>query len=206
MPTGRNKKEMTRGRNGRRRSACWYFVAAVLTFFVVSEGLLNDIRSLFRSYVNPISFEVGFLEEESVTVDELNWWRPYLQSSNSTLRPWIEPQSPNAWCTRSHFRNMEIPVKQNTDWDTAVFSGLLYVAVPKCSSSTSQGINIRMARKTGRRIWTNRDCEHHNSAYYLNRKAFSNRNVGKSFLWSMVRDPRQRDLSQVSFDDGRYGR
>ena len=133
---------------------------------------------------------------DSKTKSSTTWWSPYLQSSNRTIHhTWRKPNNVYSWCTPSPFQNKEIPVIQDKDH---VFQGLLYAATPKTSSSTSQGINVRIARRVGQRLLpSHHDCEHHNNARYLFQKRYVHRDIDRSYLWSLVRDPRRRDLSQV---------
>mmetsp|Transcript_32076 Transcript_32076/g.78130 ORF Transcript_32076/g.78130 Transcript_32076/m.78130 type:complete len:367 (-) Transcript_32076:43-1143(-) len=112
-----------------------------------------------------------------------------------TGHPWRKPNEPYSWCTPSPFQNKEIPVIKD---EGHIFRGLLYAATPKTSSSTSQGVNVRIARRLGQRFLSNHhDCEHHNNARYLFQKRYVQRDIDRSYLWSLVRDPRRRDLSQV---------
>lgn len=100
--------------------------------------------------------------------------------------------------------------------------GLIYMKVPKTSSSTLTGINVRIAKRWGARLagalnnknnssisssktMTNKSqsmgtsCTHYShhvvgAGYY-----YGNRNPLKSFLWGSVRDPATRAMSRVFF-------
>ena len=124
------------------------------------------------------------------------WWTPYLNNSHLSLGPWPKPSKKRYWCTRSTLKHNELPfIKNSTD----VKTGILYMAIPKASSSTSQGVNVRIARRVGERVfWKgHHDCTHYNSAHYLNVKQFRFRDPKKSFIWSTIREPWRRDLSEI---------
>lgn len=71
--------------------------------------------------------------------------------------------------------------------------GFLFVKSPKTGSSTGAGINLRIAANIGRRhdLETCKNRFHHNKA-----AKYSQRDPQKSFLWSMVRDPTSRSISE----------
>lgn len=78
--------------------------------------------------------------------------------------------------------------------------GFLYQKTPKCASTTSAGVNLRIARNVAQRMnlpnitmcdnrWT------HGRRRRLYATRFQNRSKSESFLWTIVRDPTERYLS-----------
>ena len=83
--------------------------------------------------------------------------------------------------------------------------GLMFVKVPKCASSTSAGINMRIATRYPQQyLDTTRVCIE--SSRHGHASQFVHRDPNKSFLWSMVRDPTRRAVSSFfHFQVGREG-
>lgn len=76
---------------------------------------------------------------------------------------------------------------------TPVKDGFLFVKSPKTGSSTGAGIHLRIASNIGRRNGLEA-CK--NSFRHIKAFKFANRNPTKSFLWSIVRDPKSRSISE----------
>eukprot|EP00529_Nitzschia_sp_RCC80_P019598 CAMPEP_0113492344 /NCGR_PEP_ID=MMETSP0014_2-20120614/28025_1 /TAXON_ID=2857 /ORGANISM="Nitzschia sp." /LENGTH=429 /DNA_ID=CAMNT_0000386167 /DNA_START=950 /DNA_END=2235 /DNA_ORIENTATION=+ /assembly_acc=CAM_ASM_000159 len=184
------------GRYGRT----YLLVGVFGILFVLDQFVFTEEDGLFGTSLLSPSTTVQVKETSGGAIDSntnswTTWWSPYLRSSNNTDHPWRKPNEPYSWCTPSPFQNKEIPVIKD---EGHIFRGLLYAATPKTSSSTSQGVNVRIARRLGQRFLSNHhDCEHHNNARYLFQKRYVQRDIDRSYLWSLVRDPRRRDLSQV---------
>jgi hypothetical protein len=97
--------------------------------------------------------------------------------------------------------NMSLPcVEPEPDWrneqETPTNDGLVFIKPYKTGSSTASGINLRMARNIARRqndtnfqLCKSR-FDHSNAAYLIPK-----RRPGKSFLWSIIRDPTKRIVS-----------
>ena len=83
--------------------------------------------------------------------------------------------------------------------------GLMFVKIPKCASSTSAGINMRIATRYPQQyLDTTRVCIE--SSKHRRASEFFHRDPNKSFLWSMVRDPTRRAVSSFfHFQVGRKG-
>lgn len=77
--------------------------------------------------------------------------------------------------------------------------GLLFVKVPKCGSSTGSGVTLRIRDGLSRRFshantTAPGNCFAHYNHAKASSKTFQKRDVLKSFLWSIVREPAQRTL------------
>lgn len=87
--------------------------------------------------------------------------------------------------------------------------GLLFVKEMKTGSSTMAGVTIRIARNMARRLYNKqfRLCKlrfDHTSASFLD---YGNRNKKKSFLFTIIREPTSRAISQFfHFHVSRKGR
>jgi hypothetical protein len=109
--------------------------------------------------------------------DLQEWWYDQI---DSVARSW-ESVPNQTWC-HSESKNI----------------GLIYVKIPKTSSSTCAGINIRIARKVGERVRgldkDNRPkrCGH---TYRHGRKALLKRR-SPNILWTLLRDPAKRAISE----------
>jgi hypothetical protein len=81
-------------------------------------------------------------------------------------------------------------------------SGILFVKIPKCASTTGTGVALRIADTLGRRLLGNNShCfarSHHGSAEKTEQKYLS-RKADRSVLWSILRHPARRALSHYFF-------
>jgi hypothetical protein len=81
-------------------------------------------------------------------------------------------------------------------------SGLLFVKIPKCASTTGTGVTMRIADTLGRRLLgNNTNCfarYNHGFAWNADRK-YLFRKAKRSVLWSILRHPAQRTLSHYFF-------
>ena len=98
-----------------------------------------------------------------------------------------QQSSPKNFCTPSPYKDEEYHPREDI---TIKDTGLLYLKSHKAASSTCEGINIKLARHF-------QNCRHENRHEYAESKRFANRDATQSFLWTMVRSPPKRDLSQV---------
>jgi hypothetical protein len=84
--------------------------------------------------------------------------------------------------------------------NATIHQGFLFTKPFKTGSSTSAGIHLRMARNVARR--TNQTfgiCQSrfdHGLAPYPGYFLFHNRSIGQSFLWTVIRKPTARSISQ----------
>ena len=101
---------------------------------------------------------------------------------------WNRSTTPYSWCHTQEETN----------------SGILFVKLNKCASSTGMGVSLRIADTLGRRLLGNNNNSHCVIRYrhgwagtgdrqYLSRKA------DRSVLWSMLRHPAPRVLSDYFF-------
>jgi hypothetical protein len=81
--------------------------------------------------------------------------------------------------------------------------GLLYQKTPKCASTTSSGVNLRIARNIAARTNTTGMCynswAHGKSSQWKFATRFHNRNREQSFLWTLIREPTARYASHYFF-------
>ena len=123
--------------------------------------------------------------------------------SNFAIVTWRKhPAGRNfSWC---------LPEQANAGGDAAAVaaSGLLYVKLPKCASSTAMGVTLRIADVIGKTrdvVWR-RKTNHSSSsclARYRHGTArhyhYGDRIPSQSFLWSTIRHPSTRTLSAYFF-------
>jgi hypothetical protein len=78
--------------------------------------------------------------------------------------------------------------------------GFLFVKPYKTASSTTSGVNLRIARNVARREQTKyKVCRarfDHGPDYYPGYTLYKNRDPNRSFLWTVIRDPTERATSQ----------
>lgn len=82
-----------------------------------------------------------------------------------------------------------------------VKKGFFFLKTYKTGSSTSAGVNLRIARNTARRQRRDFDfCrarfDHGHPWKFYGSTLFGNRTIGESFLWAVLRDPTKRAISQ----------
>jgi hypothetical protein len=86
------------------------------------------------------------------------------------------------------------------DHDRPVDRGFFFLKTYKTGSSTSAGVNLRLAQNIARRQQRNFDfCnarfKHGTPWNFHGATLFGNRNVRDSFLWAILRDPTKRAIS-----------
>jgi hypothetical protein len=77
--------------------------------------------------------------------------------------------------------------------------GFLMAKEMKTGSSSAAGINIRISRNVARRFFPQykpRICKHRNDHTYADKLEYKFRNRSKSFLWTVIREPTKRVISQ----------
>lgn len=72
--------------------------------------------------------------------------------------------------------------------------GLLYLKPAKTGSSTTSGINLRIARNLALRL--NKTKCHASYEHHVASQTFANREPSKSFMWTILREPTRRIVSQ----------
>jgi hypothetical protein len=108
--------------------------------------------------------------------------------------PW--PLNASFPCFRPHERWMEMSVQF-----TPTTNGFLYLKPYKTGSSTASGVHLRIARNVAKRSTeSNFDICHtrfdHGPDYNTGFTLFRNRIPEQSFLWTVLRDPTQRAISE----------
>jgi Sulfotransferase family len=104
---------------------------------------------------------------------------------------WNRSTTPYAWCHARHENN----------------SGLLFVKIDKCASTTGMGVTLRVADTLARRLLGDGSLTTHKPCFarYLHGYAstgdrdYLHRREDQSFLWSIVRHPASRVLSAYFF-------
>jgi len=94
--------------------------------------------------------------------------------------------------------------EENWKWQKVVNApanrGFLFVKPYKTGSSTTSGINLRIARNVAIRQGANYEiCKarfDHGPWFYPASLLFKNRNKAQSFLWTVIREPTKRAISQ----------
>lgn len=153
---------------------------------------------------------------------EVGWWTPLLEETARTFHsPYDNRMEKYAWCIPMN--QSEFPITPSKK--ILPVSGLLYVKSYKASSSTCQGVNAAIAHHVGRRIASaaltetttqigtgeettgknnvldaaTTKCLHYDRHEFADDKFHGLRDPNKSLLWSFVRHPRSRDISQIFF-------
>ena len=95
--------------------------------------------------------------------------------------------------------------------DSPVSKGFFFTKTFKTGSSTSAGVNLRIARNVARRRHADFDfCraryDHGQPWMFHGATLFGNRTIGESFLWAILRDPSKRATSLFfHFKVSRFG-
>jgi hypothetical protein len=124
-------------------------------------------------------------------------------STSSDLSPSIvvQPRAFDAWPSDTPLPcypaepNWHTGAVQRSQADT----GFLYLKPFKSASSTLAGVNLRISRNVARRQRVGEMCRarfSHGPQPFAAASMFSRRTVGKSFLWTVLREPTARVVSQ----------
>lgn len=130
---------------------------------------------------------------------EIGWWTPFLEQTARTFQPWKGPKY--GWCQPSYDNVMQslfVPP------EGVAPKGLQFIKTPKASSSTCAGVNLAVSQHVARRLENidnqgNLQCEHYEHHQFAHSLAYRIRNTSESLLWSVIRNPRSRDISNVYF-------
>jgi hypothetical protein len=96
----------------------------------------------------------------------------------------------------------DLPCAEADNWtDSRVLrspsrKGFIFIKLMKTGGSTAAGINLRIARNVGRRYHSGRMCKVRNDHGTVHSMDVAQRFQNKSFLWTIVRDPTKRIISQ----------
>jgi len=168
---------------------------------IVAVSVLGLIAPAVRlSLTSPLQLASG--EGVGVDVDT----RPYLDPSNRTAeyldavlaREGIVPRAFDAWDFESRaprlpcFEGRHLRKKEDNH------KGFLFIKPMKASSTTGASITLRIAQNLGKlnNFSDGKACRsftHHSSA---NRMDISRLDKSESFLWSILRDPTRRTVSE----------
>jgi len=108
--------------------------------------------------------------------------RPFSYDNRNQSLPCFPPEE-----------NWRSPLVQNTPTDT----GFIFVKPYKTGSSTSSGINLRVARNVAQRLGHD-DYEicHSRFDHAVASEKYARRRAACSFMWTVIRSPQQRIISQ----------
>ena len=119
-----------------------------------------------------------------------SWWDEELV--NSIARPWT-PIQDFSWC---------VPQGDNKN----KVHGLVFVKLPKAASSTGSGIAIRIANSVGKRVLKKKGSKPKCAHTYQHGELSKKRRESPSILWTIIRDPSSRALSEYfHFQVSRHG-
>jgi hypothetical protein len=134
------------------------------------------------------------LEKYKVAPDAI-WWK----HQTERLSRIYKPRSNYSWC---------IPETTTThDWQLNgknEAEGLIYIKLYKASSSTCEGVSLSIAHNVARRLAENENappCIHYNRHVFqdVGGLAYKSPNPLSTLVWTMVRNPIERDLSSFYF-------
>ena len=96
---------------------------------------------------------------------------------------------------------VRIPALVHKPHSTPVTEGFLFLKTFKTASSTSAGVNLRIARNVANRTHNGEFefCQsrfNHGKPWDKHGTLFRDRKIGRSFLWAILRDPTKRVISQ----------
>ena len=129
----------------------------------------------------------------------VGWWTPWLESTSTIYQP-LTAADPHSWCFPTK-KSPQVPPKNSP------VRGLLFIKNHKASSSTCAGVNMAIAHHVARRKFSLNGnttdtvfCENYYRHYFHSQKKFAKHRItegGASLLWTFVRNPMSRDLSEV---------
>jgi hypothetical protein len=156
------------------RLQCCFLI--VLTLLLSLWKIFPDLWSHQQSPESEVNKSASKMEENPITDAQESWY----DQIDSVARSW-ESVPNQTWC---HSDNKNI--------------GLIYVKIPKTSSTTCAGINIRIASKVGERVrGSDKDSRPKRCGYTYShgRKVLLNRR-SPNILWTLLRDPAKRAISE----------
>lgn len=126
------------------------------------------------------------------------WWKDY-DYVHELARAWKSRNS--SWC---------IPATTPTPSTLShgqQAKGMIFVKSHKASSSTGEGVAMNIAHHIAKRNNFSNPCLTYTKHEFSNQNHHARRNFEKSIMWSFVRNPAKRDLSQVfHFDISRQNK
>lgn len=170
------------------------------TLVILSSLLLLQVA--FTSRVEwrrlPSSFSAPILQHENVTTNTTTqWWHPLIYQ---TSRVWNSIHTNYSWCIPQHSQwHARHYIRKARDVSKAqLVDGLVFVKTPKAASSTGAGISLRIAKQVGNRLY-NTSCSVNYTHPFAFFRGHAKRSPNKSLLWTIVREPVERQLSAYSF-------
>jgi hypothetical protein len=157
-----------------------FLVAALVACeLLVSVSLVSDQLPLGSTGIDGDLSALGSPHSPQLWWSNHSWWDEDLL--NSIARPWT-PIQDFSWC---------VPQGENK----AKVHGLVFVKLPKAASSTGSGIAINIARSVGKRVLKNEGNKPKCGHTYQHGFGFRRRE-SPSILWTILRDPSSRALSE----------
>ena len=196
MVKGFNRKELKAFTRPRWRQIAILFTlgAPVLLFASRFYDQINELtpvdislRQEFHGTDSNVNNEVSesvdnkAIPSIDVSVKDVEpMWQSKGRSLSRTFSPW-SGSDPYGWCVK----------------DANDASGLLFIKIQKCASSTGSGISLTIAHNVARR--KHHHCLSHVRHYRTQELPIPSRNKEKSLLWTIVRHPAKRAVSSYFF-------
>ena len=186
-------------RRSRKRTLLkWHNMAAIVAIAVIVPCWIIMDFSMFSDFSireedrAPRQATVDGIEEQSLETanSEIGWWTPM---AKSIARVWHDvdvDHHPRCFPINQSFW-------KDTPEDGEEVRGLLYIKSHKAASSTAEGVHLALAHHWMPAPSSGLKCEHYNRHVFANQKWHARRNRTTSLLWTLVRHPRARDVSQV---------
>ncbi len=152
-----------------------------------TSTLLSKVVTSLETEILPTASS----EDTSTT----HWWEPFIDEISVIYKPSNQHQ----WCDTTSvssppLKAQQRKLKEKRPGDSDILSGLFLVKVPKTGSSTVAGVSIQIAESIGLKKGLSEPCPshvHHGKAY--------TKRKDPSFLWTAVRRPDKRSISQYFF-------
>lgn len=122
------------------------------------------------------------------------WWELHAEALARPWMPWNENYPPFDWCI-PQTRVLKRP-KQVVGTESV---GIMYTKNPKAASSTGAGITLQIAHNVAQRLnYSYTVCTSNWSHPFAHWKGFAYRNPSKSFLWTNIRHPKSKCISEYT--------
>jgi hypothetical protein len=186
---------------------------ALLSFFLIAQ------QTLTSETTRKLVLEIPSIDKESTatvenitastpsSVDFLAWEPGQGQVRPRAFDPWPLDQPLPCFPPDGEMTDKVVKVPHNA----SVSEGFFFLKTFKTASSTSAGVNLRIARNVARRqerdfLFCKSRFDHSKPWKNHGSKLFGNRTSGKSYLWAILRDPTKRAVSKFfHFQVSRHG-
>ena len=162
------------------------FVTAILTHYVVVR-ITSDTRN---SFLFGDEYGEWFPLLSNEQANELFSRRIQVKqvalSNNVNVKPWSYFEGTYCAARKEQKKNQNRSI-----------SGLLYVKIPKAASTTLSGVALRIGYRRSPHETMGCHVEACHGEAWKGRKNYINRTIGESFLFSFIRNPSSRSLSQA---------